>query len=403
MILELHIIQNFSPSCLNRDDLNAPKDCEFGGVRRARISSQCLKRATRWNDDFQGGLSNGIGTRTKFLRSELVKYLASRGKTEDEASRVVEPVVSLIGSGVDDETGRTSIALYLGHDEIRRIAEAIEQRYDDLLASVSDDGDEPGDDKPKTRKKAKKGSGSSGAQAIAQEIYKSFKPGTTAADIALFGRMIAEGTNFNVDAACQVAHAISTHEVPSEFDFFTAVDDLQPKGDPGAGMMGSQQFNSATFYRYANVHLNQLAENLSSDADLARAAATAFARAFVTAIPAAKQNSHAALNPPDAVFVVVRAKGQAISLANAFANPIRKGARQKDAGLLISSSKALAAYWERILKTYIGNGITEAAYYTVPEELDQLSFAKANRVDGLDDLIAKVSAALATWKPEETK
>lgn len=47
MRIEIHLLQNFSPSNLNRDDTGSPKDAEFGGFRRARISSQCIKRAVR--------------------------------------------------------------------------------------------------------------------------------------------------------------------------------------------------------------------------------------------------------------------------------------------------------------------------------------------------------------------
>src|SRR5690606_15344442 len=138
MIIELHILQNFAPSCLNRDDLNAPKDCEFGGKRRSRISSQCFKRATRWNEDFRTQLEHGIGTRTKFLLNELVEYLAKQGKPKEEAEKAAEPVASAIGSGVNPEDGRTAIALYLGRDEIERIGAAVLARYDDLLAAAGE-------------------------------------------------------------------------------------------------------------------------------------------------------------------------------------------------------------------------------------------------------------------------
>lgn len=396
MLIEMHILQNFSPSCLNRDDLNAPKDCEFGGVRRARISSQCFKRATRWNDDFTRNLENGIGTRTKLLLTEVAKYLHSKGKDLEEAKRVAEPVVSKIGSGVKE--GRTAIALYLGHDEIARIGEAIEARFDELLAAAGETEVEDAEvEKIRGKKKSKKGSGSSAAQDIAKEIDKEFKPGTKAADIALFGRMIAEATNFNVDAAAQVAHSISTHAVPSEFDFFTAVDDLQPKEDPGAGMMGSQQFNSATFYRYANVHLPQLVENLGGDDQLAKSAALAYVHSFITAIPNAKQNSHAAQNPPDFVFVTVREFGQPLSLANAFANPVGK---KNDNGLVEASAKKLAEYWKQLTKVYVSEGVIAAPYFKVALELEELKVDNAKEVDGLRPLLDEIKTALSKWSPE---
>jgi CRISPR system Cascade subunit CasC len=141
--------------------------------------------------------------------------------------------------------------------------------------------------------------------------------GGMAVDLALFGRMLADLPNKNIDAACQVAHALSTNKVSMEFDFFTAVDDLSPEEETGAGMMGTVEFNSACFYRYANIDLKQLTGNLAGDSELAQKAVEAFLRAAVATIPTGKQNSMAAQNPPSLVFAVVRDKGL-WSLANAF-------------------------------------------------------------------------------------
>lgn len=394
MLLELHILQNFSPSCLNRDDLNAPKDCEFGGVRRARISSQCIKRAARWNPDFVNQLENGIGTRTKYLQSEIVKYLIAAGKDADEAPKVAEPVVSIIGSGVEGEKNRTKVALYLGKDEIERIGDEILAHYDELLAGTLVENEKSDENAKGKAKKGPKGQGTDAVKKLAEQIAKAFKPGTKAADIALFGRMMADATNFNVDAAAQVAHCISTHSVPTEFDFFTAVDDLQhvqPEADAGAGMLGSQQFNSATFYRYANVHLPQLEKNLGGDTDLARKAALAFAHSFITAIPNAKQNSHAALNPADFVFVTLREKGQPLSLANAFAKPVERHSKE---GLIYASTQSLATYWDRLTKAYLTDEFVAAPYYTIAPEIGKISLTGATSVGGLRQLLASLSTGL---------
>ncbi len=393
MLLELHILQNFSPSCLNRDDLNAPKDCEFGGVRRARISSQCIKRATRWNPDFVNQLEHGIGTRTKYLQNKLVEYLIMAGKPAEEAVKVAEPVASAIGSGVEAGKNRTKVALYLGNDEIKRIGEAILEHYDELLAATLVENTTTDEAKSAKGAKKTKGQGTDAVKQIAENIQKKFKPGTKAADIALFGRMMAEATNFNVDAASQVAHCISTHKIASEFDFFTAVDDLQKEqgeGDAGAGMLGSQQFNSATFYRYANVHLPQLEKNLDGDTELTRKAALAFAHSFITAIPNAKQNSHAALNPADLVFVTVREMGQPLSLANAFAKPVG----QHKEGLIFASGAALSTYWQRLTKAYLTDEFLAASFYTLAPELDQCQLANAHREAGLKPLLSTIATSL---------
>lgn len=399
MIIELHIVQNFAPSCLNRDDLNAPKECEFGGERRARISSQSLKRAARMHPGFSSAVAGAVGKRTKLLEKELVDYIVARGKAADLALKAVEPVVAAIGSGLEE--GRTSVMLYVGRDEIKRIGDAIEARFDELVASSESSGSEESEASTKGKaKKPNKGSGSAEAQKLVTAIRDSFKPGTKAADIALFGRMVAESTDFNIDAAAQVAHAISTHGVASEFDFFTAVDDLQPAGTIGAGMMGTQQFNSATFYRYANVHLNQLGTNLGGDADLARAAALAFVESFILAIPSAKQNSHAAHNPPDLVFAVVRSPGAALSLANAFVKPVHGKAAN---GLVIESIRSLAKYWSNVTKCYGAQGIVAAPFFAVPDECNNLTIEHAKKVEGLSPLLAELRSSLASWNPESQR
>lgn len=45
--IEFHILQSFPVTCLNRDDVGAPKTAVVGGVTRARVSSQCWKRQVR--------------------------------------------------------------------------------------------------------------------------------------------------------------------------------------------------------------------------------------------------------------------------------------------------------------------------------------------------------------------
>lgn len=395
MIIELHILQNFAPSCLNRDDMNAPKDCYFGGKRRARISSQCFKRAARMNPDFAESLSHSVGTRTRLLQVALLEWFETKGKDREESAKVVNPVVSRIGSGLD-EKDRTSIGLYLGQDEIKRIGESIEAKYDELLeAAAEEDTEKEG----KKGKKARKGAGSSAVQEVAETISKSFVPGTKAADVALFGRMIAEATHFNVDASAQVAHALSTNSVDLEYDYFTAVDDLQPKGDPGAGMIGIQQFNSACFYRYANVHLPQLAENLGDDLELARESALAFIKSFITAIPPAKQNSHAAHNPPDFVMAVVRTGGAPLSLANAFAKPVRpKG----DKDLVGESVAQLISYYNSLVEAYGSDGVAAIPYFAVGEKMNGSRITNKEPVSGLKGLLDTIRKELDAWTPKES-
>jgi len=153
----------------------------------------------------------------------------------------------------------------------------------------------------------------------------------------------------NMDAACQVAHAISTHKVSMEFDFYTAVDDLNPKEETGAGMMGTVEFNSACYYRYANIDLEQLKMNLGNDEELARKTVEAFVRASASAIPTGKQNSFAAQNPPSFILAVLKRGGTPLSLANAFEKPVRP---DREGGIVENSIKALDEYWTKLTKAY---------------------------------------------------
>jgi CRISPR system Cascade subunit CasC len=349
MFIELHILQNFAPSNLNRDDTGAPKDCEFGGYRRARISSQCLKRAIR--TEFRDGHllpADALATRTKRIHEEVAKRLNAehqRDKTETEA--VVRALLGAVKIDFDQPGEKTQYLLYVGEREVQAIAD-LAQQYWDTLAPLQRSAAEG---------QGRRGSKRAASEAVPAEIGTALKTalgGGKAADLALFGRMLADLPDRNVDAASQVAHALSTHQVSMEFDFYTAVDDLRPEDTEGADMLGIVEFNSACFYRYANVDLAQLSENLDGDDALAQQTLEAFIRASVTAIPTGKQNSMAAHNPPALVFAVAHERGL-WSLANAFLQPIRPA---RDGDLVGQSAKALDRYWGQLTGMYGQGGIS---------------------------------------------
>ncbi len=347
MHIELHILQNFAPSCLNRDDTNSPKDCTFGGVRRARLSSQSLKRAIRQSDVFKGLVEGEIGTRTKLLGEQIVSQLAQQGRDRETAERVTN--FALSGAGYKMDGGKSAVLLFLSPGEIARYAEVIATHWDALLPLASAE-EEPKEATAKKPGKAdKKEKGPTLPAPVAKALKALGSDQTEAADIALFGRMIAESTNMNIVAACQVAHAISTHEVRPESDFFTAIDDLQPSGETGAGMMGTVEFNSACYYRYASVDLGTLSRTLFDKPELARKVALAFVHAAIVARPTAKQASMAAHNPPSFVMVRVRKSGAPCSLTNAFVQPVRLG---RDGDLAKASIDALTDYDARLNQMY---------------------------------------------------
>ncbi|GAB3430789.1 type I-E CRISPR-associated protein Cas7/Cse4/CasC [Actinophytocola sediminis] len=301
-IVDIHVIQTVPPSNINRDDTGSPKSAVYGGVRRARVSSQSWKRATR--DAFDDLLERGeLGVRTK----QVVELLAERigERSPDLVERGVELATAVLkAAGVTLKTPRNKEALeesefllFLSNHQIDGLAE--------LAVEAAAAGDKPQIDK-------------SAAKARADQAHS--------VDVALFGRMVANLPDLNVEAASQVAHAISVHSVANEYDYFTAVDDhkaADENEDAGAGMIGTVEFNSATLYRYANVDVDRLRATLGDPA-ATRRAVEAFVRAFVTSMPTGKQNTFANRTLPDAVLVVVR-ETQPINLVGAYEEAIREG------------------------------------------------------------------------------
>ncbi len=379
MLIELHAIQNFAPSNLNRDDTGAPKDCIFGGYRRARVSSQAFKRAMRM--EFRdGGLlpdKADIGMRTKRIVEELTTRLGDAGIEEEESKPLIERALGGLGLKLDED--KTQYLLFVGPRELDALAAACVQ-----LRDMGESG-AAGDGAAKNARAAKKDAKS----AITGEMQKTLKAamdGGKAADIALFGRMVADNADINTDAACQVAHAISTHKTDIEFDYYTAVDDLNPKEETGAGMIGTVEFNSACFYRYANVDLDQLSKNLGKDAAAVRQTVEAFVRAFVTAIPTGKQNSMAAQNPPSFVLAVVRDAGN-WSLANAFVRPVPQHADD----LVKVSIARLDTEWAGITKMY-GTRAIRGTWWCASHEMPDITL-RDDEVPDVDTLVSRTLAA----------
>lgn len=353
MIIELHVLQNFVPANLNRDDTGSPKDCLFGGYTRARISSQCFKRAMR-TEFRQAALMPDalLAQRTLKAQEALAKLLERLGRDRDAGkatARVALSEIAIKPSKKNPE--QTEYLLFLAPQELERVAQIIHQHWDDFQPILEAEAAE-----------AAAPNGGCGRGRVnnpptvppaVKNKLKGALDGNRAADLALFGRMIADLPGNNVEAACQVAHALSTHPVETEFDFYTAVDDLQRDDATGAGMLGVVEFNSACFYRYANVDTTQLLRNLGGDAALMAETVKGFLHAMVHAVPTGKQNSMAAHNPPSLVLAVVRERGQ-WNLANAFVQPVRP---KPDADLMTGSIAALDVYWNKLVGMYGTEGL----------------------------------------------
>lgn len=356
-LIEIHTLQNFAPSNLNRDDTGAPKDALFGGTRRARVSSQCLKRSVRqyFGQKKNEGFFNPdeLGVRTKRVYQAIADQLdGKREKTQTMAkAEIALSYVKLKAA----KGGKTQYLLFLGQKEIVALADAIHEFWDQIVAAPAESGE-------KSKGKGKKAV-ASGAPKEVQERIDSIFNGGKAVDVALFGRMLADMPEKNQNAACQVAHAISTHAVEREFDFYTAVDDLKPDDTAGADMMGTIEFNSACFYRYAVVDWEKLMENLQGDTALAEKGLRAFLEGFVVAEPTGKQNTFAAHNPPEFVAVSVRRNTAPRNLANAFETAIRvrkdESLTKKSAEELVKKAKALQTVFGGEEKTFVLN-MTEA-------------------------------------------
>lgn len=324
-VIDVHVVQTLPPSCLNRDDTGSPKTAVYGGARRARVSSQSWKRATRryFNEHLD---ASSVGLRTRKLPELLAERLRGRLEGEELDASMVTRLVNLatgtllglkgqkLQKRVDEpELADLEYALFIS-------ASSIEAVLDQLV--------------PATR----------GEEIDAEALRMAMGRGHSL-DVALFGRMIADTPALNVDAACQVAHALSTHQVSTEFDFYTTVDDLAGEDETGAAMMGYVEFNSATFYRFASVSLGRLADNLG-DAGVVASGVRAFTEAFVKSLPTGHQNTFAALTLPDLVFVSMR-EDQPVSLVGAFEQPV-----QSAGGYVKESVRRLAEQADELDRLY---------------------------------------------------
>lgn len=363
--VDIHVIQTVPPSNINRDDTGSPKTAIFGGVRRARVSSQAWKRAIR--KDFAQFLdSSELGERSRnfvYRIADRVRELAPDITEEDALKRAANALKSVgiktkiknVSTGGDKKEKRTltEYLLFLSRPQIDAVAKLITENLDAAPA----------------KKDAKK--------ALTEGV---------SIDVALFGRMIADTPDLNCDACCQVAHALSVNTVDNEFDYFTAVDDNGTDDNAGAGMIGTVEFNSSTLYRYATVNATELTRVLGSP-EASRRAVEAFIRAFVTSMPTGKQNTFANRTLPEAVLLTIR-DTQPVNLVSAFENPISgKQDRPREA------VRRMLAFNKQYEDVYgVGAVLTEAA--GVGTAVDEFNSSSVN-VTGFDELTTHAGQCVA--------
>lgn len=380
MKFEIHLLQSFPPANLNRDENGMPKSTLFGGRPRARISSQCQKRAVRMHYQQYSDLDPAnFANRSRSWLAELKPLLTAADIPEDKAETAAKLALKELGADEDSKNPKkTKTILFLGQTEIAAIADILIKNWEAIEPGLSEKTPEfPKDSNIK--------------KIIEKSLNTTGKPG----DVALFGRMMASLPSVNVDAAVQMAHAIGVNKLQQEFDFFTAVDDLsdtsdlnaEEEADSGADHLGETGYNSSTYYRFTVLDTHQLATNLGSNEQLSDIT-QAFAQAFIQAIPSGYQNSFAAHSLPAAVMVVVR-EGQPISLVDAFEEPVTP---KHQKSLLANAITHLDNHWNDLNKMYGFQSIKFVGIVTRSQFEDQLKHLKEVKKESVEALLQEAIA-----------
>ena len=341
LYVDFHVIQTVPPSCVNRDDTARPKTATYGGVTRARVSSQSWKHAIReyFKEIFT---DEQLGIRTRYAAQVIADKLTEMGV--DSETAIKKAAEAITNTGVKLPKGNMTGALFF-------ISALQSQKLAELIF-----------DNEKDKKK-----------------YKEALQALPSVDMALFGRMVADDIELNVDASCQVAHSISTHAVEPEYDYFTAVDDYSQADNAGAGHLGTLEFNSATLYRYATVNVMDLFALVGDDA---AEALKGFAKAFICSMPTGKQNSYANRTLPDLIYVTVR-EDQPVNLSGAFEKPV--GGHD---GFVEESEKKLFEHAKKIYDDYCGS--PKYSFMIGHDETDKTLGAKKTNIEGLLNSLSEI-------------
>lgn len=332
--IQLHLLTSYPPANLNRDDLGRPKTAIMGGETRLRVSSQSLKRAWRTSEVMESALKGHQGVRTKLMGVQIYKALKGKGIKDKAAKEWAQKIAAVFGklettdkkAEETEQTDLKTLEKSLSIKQLAHISPEESAAIDVLVATLAERGTGPADDELNLLRKKH-----------------------TAADIALFGRMLADAPHYNMEAAAQVAHAISVHKVAIEDDFFTAVDDLnKERDDVGSAHMGETEFAAGLFYLYLCIDKELLVENLNGDRELANQALAALVEAAATVAPTGKQNSFA--SRARASFILAERGGQQPrSLSVAFLKPVTN---YNQKGMLPNAIEALTTTRDKMDTVY---------------------------------------------------
>ncbi|VYU00279.1 type I-E CRISPR-associated protein Cas7/Cse4/CasC [Metakosakonia massiliensis] len=297
--IQLHLLTAYAPANLNRDESGRPKTAFMGGVERLRVSSQSLKRAWRVSETFEEAMDGFIGKRTRRIGIDYVyQPMKNAGIADKLVMSTAKKIAEQFGKLKNDKNARDEKNLEI--EQIVHVSQHEIALIKQLVETLIKENREPGDEELKLLRKEQR-----------------------SVDMALFGRMLASSPEFNVEAACQVSHALGVSAVTVESDFFTAVDDLNKKEeDTGSAHMGDQGFASALFYTYVCISRDLLVENLGGNEELAKRAIAALTETALTVSPTGKQNSFASRAYATYALAEI-GKKQPRSLAAAFFQPVR--------------------------------------------------------------------------------
>lgn len=336
MLIEIHMLKNYAPTNLNRDDTGAPKTCQFGGVQRSRISSQCLKYSWRSSDMMKEVVGKqSLGIRTCKLPERVCDELLERG-IPDEYVETLKKIISGFGNKEGKENknpNKTAQVILFAPEDIKAVADLIEAKLKDC-ADVKDVG-------------------KLSAKGLQEDLANGIKRAVTP-DMALFGRMVTSDAFADVEASMQVAHAIGTNRVLMESDYFTAVDDLIQGSDNerGSAMIGDVDYNSSCYYIYASLDTDKLRANLTNYPDkneLMKQIIPALIEVMAHTDPSGKQNSFESHPLPSAILIECKEKKRPVSYANAFEVPVTAN---RNCGLIRGSVMRLKDECETMVAAY---------------------------------------------------
>ena len=298
--IQLHLLTSYPPSNLNRDDLGRPKTAVMGGKTRLRVSSQSLKRAWRTSALFESAMSGHIGTRTKELGRNLYDRMIEENIKPKDAKEWAKAIAGTFGKLKGEDKKNPEKLVDLEIEQLAHVSPEELNVIDTLVEKLISEERPPEPDE-----------------------LELLRHPATAVDIAMFGRMLASSPAFNMEAAVQVAHAITVHDVAVEDDYFTAVDDLNSgEEDMGAGHIGETEFASGLFYLYLCINRDLLIENLGGNKELANKSLAALVEAAAKVAPTGKQNSFAS-RAYASYILAEKGEQQPRSLSVAYLKPVR--------------------------------------------------------------------------------